>query len=249
MVAQLRPQLIAAGVADDARLEAILRAIGRLPREAFVPEDQRAYAYAARPLPIGHDQTISDAFIQAYMTYRLELRPTDRVLEIGTGSGYQAAILGSLVSRVYTIEIVPELAERAARVLRRQGLANVSVRTGDGYRGWPDAAPFDAIIVTAGATRVPPDLVAQLRPGGRMILPFGPNWAELQMTLVRKSEDGRVTTSSCGRVFFVPFVGDAQSPEPGAPPVWGRRLPARCMEPLQPTSRPARRERGEGHRR
>jgi protein-L-isoaspartate(D-aspartate) O-methyltransferase len=168
------------------------------------------------------------------MVQALDLRGGERVLEIGTGSGYQAAILGSLGMQVYTIEIVPELARQAAAVLREQGFRNVSARQGDGYAGWPEAAPFDAIIVTAGAVRIPPALIAQLRPGGRMILPFGPNWAEQQMTMVRKGRDGRLRVTSCGWVSFVPFVGEAQRPEPGAPQVWGRRLSARCRVPLGP---------------
>jgi protein-L-isoaspartate(D-aspartate) O-methyltransferase len=230
MVVQVRAELRRAHVRDDARLRAILQILERLPREAYVPADQRASAYAPRPVPIGHGQTISDAFIMAYMTHALELQPGDRVLEIGTGSGYQAAILGSLGAQVHTIEIVPELARQAAAVLRDQGFRNISVRQGDGYAGWAEAAPFDAIIVTAGAVRIPPALVAQLRPGGRMILPLGPNWAEQQMTLVRKGRDGRIQVRSCGWVFFVPFVGAAQRLEPGASPVWGRRLSPHCRE-------------------
>ena len=232
MVETVHAELRRAHVRDDAGVRAILEVLGRLPREAFVPADQRTLAYAPQPVPIGHDQTMSDAFIMAYMTHALALRPGDRVLEIGTGSGYQAALLGALVRQVYTIEIVPELAERAAATLRAQGFANVSVRQGDGYAGWPEAAPFDAIIVTAGAVRIPPALVAQLRPGGRMILPLGPNWAEQQMTLVRKGRDGRISARSCGWVSFVPFVGEAQRPEPGAPGTWGRRLSPRCLEAL-----------------
>jgi protein-L-isoaspartate(D-aspartate) O-methyltransferase len=232
MVAEVRAELRAAHVRDDARMRAILRVLERLPREAFVPADQRASAYEPRSVPIGHGQTMSDAFIMAYMTHALDLRPGDRVLEIGTGSGYQAAILAALGARVHTIEIVPELARQAEAALRAQGFGNVSVRQGDGYAGWPEAAPFDAIIVTAGAVRVPPALVAQLRPGGRMILPLGPNWAEQQMTMVRKGRGGRIDVRSCGWVMFVPFVGEAQRPEPGASPVWGRRLSARCHEPI-----------------
>lgn len=242
MVQRVRTQLRSYGVRGDRRLHSILQVIGRLPREDFVPEEERENAYGPEPRPIGDGQTISDAFIQAYMTYRLELRPSDRVLEIGTGSGYQAAILGSLVHHVYTIEIVPELARRAERVLRQHGFDNVSVREGDGYRGWPEAGPFDAIIVTAGAARIPPALVEQLRPGGRMILPLGPNWAQQQMTLVRKAASGRISVSSCGWVAFVPFVGQAQRPEPGTRGVWDRRHPRRCFEPLGMTFRPARPE-------
>ncbi len=228
MVRQVRRELRHAGLREDDRLRAILEVIGRLPRELYVPPDQRASAYRPAALPIGHGQTISDAFIMAYMTRRLDLRPRDRVLEIGTGSGYQAAILGSLVDQVYTIEIVPELAERAAATLRQQGFRNVRVRQGDGYAGWPEAAPFDAIIVTAGAARIPPALFAQLRPGGIMIIPLGPHWADRRMTLVRKTRGGRAQIRACGWVMFVPFVGAAQEREPGAPPVRRERSTAHC---------------------
>ena len=232
MVTRIRAQLIGRGLRDDRRLRDILRVVGTLRREAFVPDDQRAAAYSLAPLPIGHRQTISDAFIQAYMTRMLSLRPHDRVLEIGTGSGYQAALLGSLVDHVYTIEIVPELAQRAAAVLAEQGFRNVEVRQGDGYLGWPERAPFDAIMVTAGATRIPPALFAQLRPGGRMILPLGPNWAQQQMTLVRKRRDGSAQVNSCGWVFFVPFVGAAQTGAAAPPAASARRLRPECFEPL-----------------
>lgn len=235
MVAEIRNALLReTGMRDDARLRAILAVIGRLPREAYVPPDQRSAAYASRPAPIGHGQTISDAFIMAYMTWALDLRRGERVLEIGTGSGYQAAILASLGARVYTVEIVPDLARQAAAVLRAQGFRDVSVREGDGYAGWPEAAPFDAIIVTAAAVRIPPALVAQLRPGGRMILPLGPNWAEQQMTIVRKGRGGRLRVSSCGWVSFVPFVGEAQRPEPGAARAGDHGLGRHCREPIGP---------------
>lgn len=238
MVARIRAELLRHGLRDDRQLRDILEVIGRLPREAFVPDDQKASAYSMNPLPIGHGQTISDPFIVAYMTRLLELRPEDRVLEIGTGSGYQAAILGSLVAHVSTIEIVPELAERASATLLAQGFHNVEVRAGDGFAGWPEHAPFDAIIVTAGARRIPPALFAQLRPGGRMLLPLGPNWAQERMTLVRKGSDGRAQVTSCGWVSFVPFVGAAQQADPGSPAVRGHEA-ARCSDALGLRVRPA----------
>ena len=234
MIFRTRDALARAGMPIDGKVRAILDVMAQLPREDFVPAEARASAYQQRPLPIGHGQTISDPFIVAYMTRRLDLRPGDRVLEIGTGSGYQAAVLGSLVQHVYTIEIVPELAQRAAATLRAEGFGNVEVRQGDGYAGWPEAAPFDAIIVTAGAAHVPTALFAQLRPGGRMIIPLGPNWAELRMTLVRKTHEGRAEISGCGWVLFVPFVGTAQTRAPGAAPVLGDRERGRCSRPLGP---------------
>lgn len=247
MVSQVRTQLETHGIHDDRRLRAILAVIGRLPREDFVPETERANAYRGEPLPIGQGQTISDAFTVAYMTHRLRLRPADRVLEVGTGSGYQAAVLASLVHEVYTIEIVPELATRAAQTLRSHGFSNVNTRTGDGYRGWPEAAPFDAIIVTAGAVQIPPALIAQLRPGGRMIIPYGPNWAEQQMTLIRKDRRGRLSVASCGWVSFVPFVGEAQRMPPGSAGIWRRDHPRRCFEPLGMTFRRAQPQDFERH--
>ncbi|HZN41498.1 MAG TPA: protein-L-isoaspartate(D-aspartate) O-methyltransferase, partial [Planctomycetota bacterium] len=153
--------------------EAVLVVMNRVPRHEFVPEDVRAIAYQDSSLPIGHEQTISQPFIVAFMTAALQPRRGDKVLEIGTGSGYQAAVLAGLVDHVYTIEIVEPLAKRAETTLQRLDYRNVSVRAGDGYRGWPEAAPFDAIIVTAAPDHVPQPLVDQLKEGGRMILPVG----------------------------------------------------------------------------
>ena len=158
-----------------------------------------------RPLPIGHDQTISQPFIVALMTHLLAPQPGHIVLEVGTGSGYQAAILSRLVRRVYTIEIVPQLAERAAGQLKALGYANVLVRQGDGYAGWPEHAPFDGIVVTAGAERIPAPLLAQLRPGGRMVIPLGPA-ADQQLVLVTKDKEGRTRQEALLPVRFVPFT-------------------------------------------
>lgn len=188
--------------------EAVLAVLGRLPRHEFVPEDVRRFAYQDSPLPIGHEQTISQPFIVAFMTAALHLRPTDKVLEIGTGSGYQAAVLAELAAEVYTIEIVVPLARRAEALLQRLGYHNVHVRAGDGYRGWPQQAPFDAIMVTAAPDHVPEPLVDQLAPGGRMILPVGEG--RQQLVLIEKSEQG-VTRRSVLDVRFVPMTGEARN--------------------------------------
>jgi protein-L-isoaspartate(D-aspartate) O-methyltransferase len=186
---------------------AVLAAMGRVPRHEFVPEDVRRLAYADSPLPIGHEQTISQPFVVAFMTAALQPKKGDKVLEIGTGSGYQAAVLGELVEQVFTIEIVEPLAQRAAATLQRLGHANVHVRTGDGYRGWPEQAPFDAIIVTAAPDHVPQPLVDQLKPGGRMILPVG---GESQRLVLIEKDDQGVTQRSVLDVMFVPMTGEAQ---------------------------------------
>ena len=186
----------------DPRVLAAMRAV---PRHRLVPTDEAAGAYDNRPLPIGHDQTISQPFIVALMTHLLAPQPGHIVLEVGTGSGYQAAILSRLVRRVYTIEIVPQLAERAAGQLKALGYANVLVRQGDGYAGWPEHAPFDGIVVTAGAERIPAPLLAQLRPGGRMVIPLGPA-ADQQLVLVTKDKEGRTRQEALLPVRFVPFT-------------------------------------------
>lgn len=186
----------------------VLAALQRVSREAFVPEASQAYAYENVPLPIGHDQTISQPFIVALMTDLLELDSGHRVLEIGTGSGYQAAVLAELVESVFTVEIIPALADSAAQRLAGLGYGNVRVRTGDGWHGWPEEAPFDAIIVTAVAETVPPRLFEQLGPSGRLVLPLGP-WDGAQMlTVVSAGEDGEMQRRDVLPVQFVPLTGD-----------------------------------------
>jgi protein-L-isoaspartate(D-aspartate) O-methyltransferase len=189
------------GVRDQRVLDAMLR----VPRHEFVPQNQRIHAYEDRPLPIGHKQTISQPYIVALMTELLELQPDDRVLEIGTGSGYQAAILAEITPHVYTIEIIPELAKRAEQTLRRLGYDTVNVKAGDGYLGWPEHAPFDAIIVTCAPEDIPAPLQRQLAEGGRMVIPVGPRWTGQTLYLLRK-EGGRVRKKGVIPVRFVPMV-------------------------------------------
>jgi len=184
----------------------VAAAIGKVPRERFVPAQYADRAYENRPLPIGHDQTISQPFIVALMTELVDTKPTDRVLEIGTGSGYQAAVLAELVARVYTIEIVRPLGQRAAEVLKALGYGNVEVRIGDGYLGWPEAAPFDAIVVTAAPEHMPQPLIDQLAPGGRLIAPIGSRFGIQQLQLLRKDAQGRAVTRSVLEVRFVPLT-------------------------------------------
>jgi protein-L-isoaspartate(D-aspartate) O-methyltransferase len=193
-------QIRARGIDD----ERVLAAMGKVPRHLFVPASQRARAYDDTPLPIGYDQTISQPYIVAYMSDILEPKPTDRVLEIGTGSGYQAAVLAELVAAVYTIEIVEPLATSATDTLARLGYRNVHVRHGNGYLGWPEAAPFQKIVVTAAPDAVPPALVEQLAVGGLMAVPVGR--IDQMMTILRKTDRGVVTTETLP-VRFVPMVG------------------------------------------
>lgn len=187
---------------------AVLEVMNDVPRHAFVPEDVRGEAYEDRPLPIGHGQTISQPFMVALMTDLLDLEDGDKVLEIGTGSGYQAAVLSPLADQVYSIEIVPELGRTAAEALEQAGYANVETTVGDGYYGWPDQAPFDAIVVTAAASHIPPPLIEQLKPGGRMIVPVGSAFYSQQLMLVEKTVDGKITTRQLLPVRFVPLTGE-----------------------------------------
>lgn len=186
----------------------VLAVMQEVPRHEFVPVKLRAEAYADHPLPIGFDQTISQPYIVGFMTEVLDPAPGDRVLEVGTGSGYQAAVLARLVAEVYSIEIVAPLAERARADLKRLGFANVQVRTGDGYAGWPEAAPFDAILVTCAPDHVPPPLTAQLREGGRMVIPVGPP-GDQELHLLQKRE-GQLVRRALLPVRFVPMTGRAE---------------------------------------
>ena len=185
----------------------VLDVMSGVPRHAFVPDDVRANAYEDRPLPIGFGQTISQPYIVALMTDLLEVKPGSIVLEVGTGSGYQAAVLAPLAARVFTVEIVPQLAARAGDRLATLGYDNVRVRAGDGYYGWQEEAPFDGIIVTAAASHIPPPLIAQLRAGGRMVIPVGGPFFVQQLMLVEKGADGTVTSRQLLPVRFVPLTG------------------------------------------
>lgn len=187
--------------------EEVLEAMGIVPRHEFVPEDVRHQAYADRPLPIGYGQTISQPFIVAIMTDLLQVALNHVVLEIGTGSGYQAAVLAHLARQVYTIEIIPGLANGAAQRLQRLGYANVATRAGDGYYGWAEAAPFDGIIVTAAASQIPPPLIQQLKTGGRMVIPIGAPFALQHLVLVEVDDERKVRTRQLLPVQFVPLAG------------------------------------------
>lgn len=194
-----------------ARLDArVMTAMEQVPRHRFVSSEYRRQAYANRPLPIGFGQTISQPYIVALMTDLLAIEPGHRVLEIGTGSGYQAAVLAELGAAVYSIEIIPPLARQAAENLKTAGYGQVELKVGDGYYGWPEAAPFDAIVVTAAASHVPPPLIKQLKPGGRMVIPVGTAFLTQHLLLVQKQSDGSVSTRQILPVRFVPLTGGAR---------------------------------------
>jgi protein-L-isoaspartate(D-aspartate) O-methyltransferase len=199
-------QIAARGVRDPR----VLAAMGKVPRHEFVPAPWRESAYADTPLPIGHEQTISQPQIVAVMTELAALDRDSRVLEVGTGSGYQAAVLAEIAAEVYTIEILEPLAKAARSTLRRLGYASVRVRHGDGYRGWPEAAPFDAILVTAAAPRIPPALVEQLAPGGRLVIPVG--GVPQQLQVVTRTPEG-LAVRQIYPVLFVPMTGEVQRGE------------------------------------
>jgi protein-L-isoaspartate(D-aspartate) O-methyltransferase len=199
----VKEQLMPRGIQE----ERVLAAMAKVPREEFVPEYLRAASYADQPLPIGYDQTISQPFIVAFMTEQLRPQPADRVLEIGTGSGYQAAVLAELVAEVYSIEIIEPLAKTAEATLQRLGYKNVHVKAGDGFKGWPEHAPFDAVIVTCAPEHVPPPLVDQLKEGGRMIIPVG-NFGDQELYLLEK-KNGKLERRTVLPVRFVPMTGEA----------------------------------------
>jgi protein-L-isoaspartate(D-aspartate) O-methyltransferase len=183
----------------------VLGAMRRVPRHLFVPEEIAGEAYEDRPLPIGYDQTISQPYIVALMTELLNVKRGQKVLEVGTGSGYQAAVLAEIVDSVWTIEILEPLARSAGERLKKLGYSNVTVRCGDGYAGWKEHAPFDAIIVTAAAEQIPPPLIEQLKEGGRMVIPVGPAFSIQSLFLVEK-QGGRITTHNVAAVRFVPMI-------------------------------------------
>ena len=185
----------------------VMQAIVSVPRHEFVPPEQRSYAYQNRPLPIGYGQTISQPYIVAIMTDLLKVDQQSKVLELGTGSGYQAAILSQLVDKVFTIEIVEQLGKKARERLSRLGYDNVQVKLGDGYYGWAEHAPFDAIIVTAAASHIPPPLIKQLKKGGNMIIPVGTAFMTQQLLLIKKQPDGKITSKQILPVRFVPVTG------------------------------------------
>ncbi len=194
--------LIPQGIRDSLTLAAMRT----VPRHEFVPGDQRAWAYADTPLPIGHEQTISQPAVVAFMTEAVRPRPGLRVLEVGTGSGYQAAVLAATGARVWSIEIFRVLADQARARLDRLGYDRVQVRHGDGYAGWPEAAPFGAIVVTAGADSIPPALIEQLAPGGRLVMPVGDPYADQRLVLLEKDPAGRIASRALLPVRFVPLL-------------------------------------------
>ena len=207
-----RLELVRVLESEGIRDSSTLLAMRRVPRHEFVPFAHRASAYENRPLPIGHEQTISQPYIVAFMTEAVRPRRGKKVLEVGTGSGYQAAVLAETGCRVYTIEIIRELADSARTRLERLGYEDVEVRHGDGYAGWPEHAPFDAILLTAAPERVPPALIAQLAPGGRLVAPVGEEDAVQKLVLLEKDERGRVAEKELLPVRFVPMRGGPGKP-------------------------------------
>jgi len=201
-----RTDMVTRQIADrGVRNERVLSALRKVPRHEFVPDSEKPYAYRDSPLPIGEGQTISQPYIVALMSELVRPEKSHRVLEIGTGSGYQAAILAELVEHVYTIEIEADLAQRASAVLRSLGYENITMRTGDGYAGWEQHAPFDIIVVTAAPDHIPQPLIDQLKPGGRMVVPVGPIHATQELRLLEKDAAGKVTAKNVAPVRFVPL--------------------------------------------
>ena len=200
---------LAAEVGKTTLQDRVLQALTKVPRHEFVPIEVQPYAYLNRPLPIGFDKTISQPLMVAVMTDLLELKPDDVVLEIGTGLGYQAAVLAELAGRIYSVEIIDELAQRAVQRLKREGYTNVEVRIGNGFFGWPEQAPYDKIIVTAAPDLIPPSLINQLKAGGRMVIPVGLPDAQ-QLVVVDKDLNGKVTTKEIMQVLFSLLEGSDQ---------------------------------------
>jgi protein-L-isoaspartate(D-aspartate) O-methyltransferase len=198
----VREQIESRGITDVR----VLAAMTKVPRHEFVPEHLANAAYEDHPLPIGYNQTISQPYIVALMTELLQIRPSAKVLEVGTGSGYQAAILAEVGAQVYSLEILEPLAKTSAELLRRLGYTNIQVKQGDGYLGWPEYAPYDAIIVTAAADHIPPLLVEQLKPGGRLVIPVEDRRARQSLLRVEKGADGSITTHNVAPVLFVPLT-------------------------------------------
>jgi protein-L-isoaspartate(D-aspartate) O-methyltransferase len=198
----VREQIESRGV-SDAR---VLAAMRKVPRHEFVPEHLADAAYEDHPLPIGYGQTISQPYIVALMTELLRLTPEAKVLEVGTGCGYQTAVLAEIAAEVYSVEIIEPLAKESADRLQRLGYKNIHVKRGDGYLGWPEHAPFDAIVVTAGAEHIPPPLIQQLKPGGRVVIPVGEAHGEQSLLLTEKDIDGKISTRDIAPVVFVPLT-------------------------------------------
>ena len=208
--AQQREQMVETQLKSrDIQSERVLEAMKKVPRHLFMPESVRQYAYIDSPVSIGQGQTISQPYIVGLMTQTVDPQPGDRALEVGTGSGYQAAVLGELVQEVYTIEIIPDLAERAEKALAESGFDNVEVRQGDGYQGWPEKAPFDIILITAAPEEIPQPLIDQLAEGGRLVVPLGAEGTIQTLTLVTKVK-GEVKRTYVTDVRFVPMTGEVQ---------------------------------------
>ena len=206
----VKRQIDAQGITDGrigVKNKSVLEAMRRVLRHEFVPDRYKSEAYIDMPLPIGYDQTISQPYIVAYMTELLDPKKEHKILEVGTGSGYQAAVLAELVDHVYTIEIIKELGESAEKRLKRLGYKNVTVKIGDGYFGWKEHAPYDAIIVTAAPDHIPPLLIHQLKPGGKLCIPVGGRFRVQNLTLVQKTESGSIITRQVMPVSFVPLTG------------------------------------------
>ncbi len=196
-------------IGKDALDERVMEAMRKVPRDRFVPDDIKPAAFENVPLPIGHGQTISQPYIVALMTDMVAPQPDHRILEVGTGSGYQTAVLSQLCDKVYTVELVRELSSAAQAIFRELGYGNIETHVGDGWQGWPEHAPYDGILVTAAAPRIPESLIDQLKPGGRMAIPVGLPYSHQELMLVQKDEQGNITTKSVLGVAFVPLVEPA----------------------------------------